>query len=111
MVKIANREARQYVRTQSPFKGNNLHGESMSVNGTFLYVVYSYGYWPLFVYVGPLGRWYENEERYSVTTSKHRSQSHPYGDTVMVSKQALCELVARGSEALPEIEALMKVSP
>lgn len=47
-----------------------------------LYVVYSYrDDWPLFVYDAPNETWYENEDRFSRTTSKHRSQCFPIGAT------------------------------
>lgn len=47
-----------------------------------LYVVYSYGpHWPLFIHDRNTQRWYENEDRYGRTTSKHRSQCHPHVPT------------------------------
>jgi len=40
------------------------------------------GGWPLYAYRD--GVWYENMERYSVTTSKHRRQARPAGvETVL----------------------------
>ena len=42
------------------------------------YVVFSYGgHWPLFVYDFNTDRWFENDDRYSNTTSKHRRYAHP----------------------------------
>jgi len=42
------------------------------------YVVFSYGgHWPLFIYDYGTQRWFENDDRYSKTTSKHRSKAHP----------------------------------
>ena len=55
-------------------------------------MVFSYGrHWPLFACID--GTWYENQERYGTTTSKHRSQLHPLEDTEMVGKNELLQLV------------------
>ena len=76
MVKTSNRNARASVQARNVFDASNTFGRIVGP----LYVVYSYGvHWPLFVYEG--GVWYENEDRYSVTTSKHRSQLHPLLET------------------------------
>lgn len=87
-MKTSNSKCREFVRTCTPFKGNNLYG--VEENNKF--VVYSYGrHFPLFAYVD--GQWYENSDRYSVTTSKHRSQSHPLCDTTKVSTTELKNLI------------------
>lgn len=97
--KIANRDAREYVKRRQPFKGNNLWGQLQGPR----YVVYSYVHdKPLFVYCDKSHRWYENGDRYSVTTSKHRSQTHPHpaDGTVVVSRENLVTLVKEGLSAL-----------
>lgn len=87
-MKTANFKARQHVQDRQPFTGNNTFGERVGD----AYAVYSYGYhWPLFVHVD--GKWYENEGRYSVTTSKHRSQLHPLCDTELVSVNDLKDMI------------------
>jgi hypothetical protein len=87
-MRVSNSNARTQVQARIPFKGNNTFGET--INGA--YVVFSYGHhWPLFAYVE--GTWYENRERYSVSTSKHRSQLHPLEDTEKVSLDELKELL------------------
>lgn len=81
MEKIANRNARHYVASRKEFKGNNLFGVKVGS----LYVVYSYGYhWPLFV-CSACGVWYENADKYLVSTSKHKSQANPLADTIPMS--------------------------
>ena len=86
-MKVSNSSARTFVQSRLPFKGNNTFGET--IDG--VYVVFSYGHhWPLFVYVD--GTWYENQERYSVSTSKHRSQLHPLTETEQVSSQEIRRL-------------------
>ena len=70
-MRIANTNAKDYVRKRLSFKGNNLFSELL-VNG---YVVYSYGYhYPLFVYVNKACQWYGNSDKRSITTSKHKTQ-------------------------------------
>lgn len=70
-MRIANKNASNYVRNRLPFTGNNLFSESIR-NG---YVVYSYDHhFPLFVYSQKTKKWYGNGEKYSVSTSKHRTQ-------------------------------------
>ena len=78
--KVANGKCREYVRNRKEFNGNNLYARMhyVSETGENLYVVYSYGdHYPLFIYHYATDTWFENEDRYSVTTSKHRSQAHP----------------------------------
>jgi hypothetical protein len=80
-MKTSNGQCRKFVQERKPFKGNNLFSEQ---DGS-LYVVYSYGHhWPLFV-CDRNGLWYENADKYSVSTSKHKSQSNPFADTIPMS--------------------------
>jgi hypothetical protein len=77
-MKISNRNARRYVQDCIPFKGNNLYGEKRGDK----FVVFSYGsHHPLFLYKD--GVWYENTEKRSVSTSRHRTQAHPHFTTVV----------------------------
>ena len=95
-MKTSNIKAREFVQKCEPFKGSNTFGESFGVNG---YAVYSYGYhWPLFVKLG--SQWYENTERYSMSTSKHRSQLHPHIDMLPSNTQMLKTLIAQNSQRL-----------
>lgn len=87
-MKVSNCNARDCVKKLLSFKGNNTFGEWKGET----YVVFSYGHhWPLFANVN--GVWYENEDRYSTTTSKHRSQLHPCEDTLKVSRDELVYMV------------------
>lgn len=84
MPKISNKTARGFVQTRAPFTGNNTFAEVR--NGIF--VVFSCGdHFPLFAFVN--GVWFENEDKYSPTTSKHRSQLHPLTETQKLSTKAL----------------------
>lgn len=74
-MRIANRDSKHFVARREIFKANNIFSENY--NDRF-YVVYSYGYhFPLWVYDRKELQWYGNSDRYSVTTSKHKSQSRP----------------------------------
>jgi hypothetical protein len=72
--KIANKHASKYVSEQRPFKGNNLEGRWI---GDDYYVVISYGWYPLYLYCAKSCEWYTHDERYSVSTSKQKSQARP----------------------------------
>jgi len=87
-MKVPNKKAREQVKSRISFKGNNTFGEWRGE----AYAVFSYGHhWPLFAHID--GQWYENDGRYSVSTSKHRSQLHPLTDTEKVSTEELLELI------------------
>ena len=74
-MKIANKDASEYINRCEPFKGSNTFAEKHTDN---LYVVYSYGYhFPMYVYDYSIREWYENSDKYSSTTSKHQSQCRP----------------------------------
>lgn len=91
--RINGRLARPYVQERKPFTNSNgqLFGR---YEAPLLYVVYSYGeHWPLFVHDG--FDWYENEERYSPTTTRHRSHAHPFRETIKVSRNALRAMIAQ----------------
>ena len=87
MLKTSNKNARNAVESKQEFRGANTFGEWSEIRSMDnanpdakqkVYAVYSYGYhFPLFVYRG--GQWYFNRDKYSVTTSKHRSQLVPLG--------------------------------
>ena len=72
-MKITNKQVREKVEDLKPFKANTMYACWMNT----AYVVFSYGtHWPLYIFYR--GNWYENEERYSVTTSRHRNLARPY---------------------------------
>ena len=101
MKKTSNKNASQYVYKQMEFKANNLSGEiihSTDINAkpprtNKLYVVKSYGYYPVFIYSYQTGNWYETEDRYSITTAKQMSQVRPTGAQVI--KHAFMEALIR----------------
>ena len=79
--KISNKNASDYVENKVEFQANNVFSERIIygiINKELCYVVYSYGYhFPM--YVCNAGVWYENTDKYSVSTSKQQTQARPYG--------------------------------
>lgn len=109
--KIANRAAREYVQSFKPFKASNMFAEWVvspymdPVDGKWnkrrIYVVYSYTkYWPLFVYDSAAEIWFENIEKFSVSTSKHRSQAHPLQPTITCEAEVMRNVITDGVNAV-----------
>ena len=87
-MKTANVRARDLVVNRIPFKGSNTHAEYN--NGA--YVVFSYDWYPVFVYKD--GQWFENEQGYSVSTKKQMSQMRPYNfDIIKTNKDKLWDII------------------
>ena len=77
-MKVANKNARQYVDELKVFEGSNTFAENKVQYDDKLYVVFSYGYhFPMYIYDYQAGMWIGNEDRYSMSTSKHQSQCRP----------------------------------
>jgi len=84
MPKISNAKAREFVQVRAPFVGSNTFAEVISG----IYVVFSYGYhFPLFACVN--GKWYENGDKYSPSTSKQKSQLHPLCETEVLDTNSI----------------------
>lgn len=90
-IRTSNTRARDVVTNKIPFKGSNTNGEYR--NGS--YVVFSYDWYPIFVFKD--GQWFENEEKYSVSTSKQTSQLRPahQRDIIYASKDKLWDIINR----------------
>jgi hypothetical protein len=88
-VRSANNRGRELVKNKIPFKGSNTHAEYVGK----VYVVYSYNWYPIFVFKD--GQWFENENRYSVSTAKQMSQLRPYnqGEIIKASKNKLSDII------------------
>lgn len=92
----------QDVANLRTFKDTNKYATTEA--GGRLYVVRSYGeHWPLFVHDKATGMWLDNEDKYGVTTSKHRSQCYPYGvpdtDIERASCRYMKEYIAKVCDA------------
>lgn len=105
---VNNTDMRQYVLNCQPFNGSpNKHSRNgFSLSGRLinhLYVVYSYGYWPLYVCDTrhPGGLWFVNAHKYSSTTSKHGAQAYPTGkDCMPLPTDELTALIDEARKAL-----------
>jgi hypothetical protein len=105
--RINGRTCRAWVTERTPFKNSNgqLYGQWEGLDGrdnaSARYVVYSYDqHWPLFVYDNDRALWFENSDRYSRTTSKHRMQAHPLCDTLKLDCQQMISLARNGYVAM-----------
>jgi hypothetical protein len=108
-MKIANRDAREMVQKEHPFEGSNLFAQYHSDETTMWYAVYSFGdHWPLFIKAE--GMWFENEDKTSRTTAKHRTQCHPHCPTVLLSAQWM-ERLAKGGYAAIAKERVLQGEP
>lgn len=106
-INTSNKKARALVQALQPFKGSNTFAEYNAPQGTTLthrFVVYSYGYhFPMFVAEwldGQAPQWYENTDRYSVSTSKHKSQLHPLTKTLHFTTEQLKRIANYGMAGL-----------
>ena len=71
----------EQVKKLQTFADTNKYAVNLA--GGQLYVVYSYGpHYPLLVHDREERRWYVNTDRFSVTTSKHKTQCIPHGCTL-----------------------------
>ncbi len=100
MIRTTNSKCRQYVESLQEFKANNLEGKYV---GNY-YVVFSYGWYPLFVRDRTSGLWYENSERKSVSTSKQLGQCRPFVNTGVVSKVVRIEKTTAELKAMYEVQ-------
>lgn len=89
-MKTTNAKSREFSQYKEEFEANNLKG----VNEGCLYVVYSYKWYPLFVFSYVTHKWYENKDKYSVSTSKQTGQCRPRAETVLMSHEELKDLIA-----------------
>jgi len=97
MKQVANSKCRSLVAARLPFKGSNLWGEY--IDGTGHYVVLSYGYhFPLYIYAQ--GMWFENEDGYSRSTTRHRSQARPTDKTILLGTRGMIALMNDGYQYL-----------
>lgn len=98
MPKINNSEAGYFAARREEFDCNGaLYGRWRNTVGGKVYVVYSYGeHHPLYVWEDTEGRWYENTNYASRTTSKHRRQARPCRYTTQVTGDIMKALTEFG---------------
>ena len=91
--RINGRKCRPFVQDRKAFQ--NSDGQLYAKWETpDLYVVYSYGdHWPLFMWAGRTDTWYQNADKFSPTTSRHRTYAHPYEDTELVGCYRMKQII------------------
>ena len=108
MRKTSNRNSAPFVKKQIPFKANNLSGDFE--NGSF--VVRSYKHYPIFICKN--GQWYENNNRYSMSTAKQMTQCSYYirENAIKKSTEELRSMINEGKEqnsSLKFMKAFLKL--
>ncbi len=74
--KTSNQTAYEFTSGKIPFKGSNLNGYwDNNTNGDKYYVVKSYDWYPIFLFIH--NQWFQVLDNYSSSTSKHISHSNP----------------------------------
>lgn len=76
--RVSNRDSRRFVQRQQSFRNSNDTLWGVRCEKSRMYVVYSYRTtWPLFIACQPIEGgewfWFENADKASVTTSRHRT--------------------------------------
>jgi len=100
-MKYANKDMRKAVEYMTEFENNNGTVYSIRYERAGLYVVYSYGdHWPLWVYDWNDSQWYENVDKYSVTTSRHASCTKPYDLTKSAQANGFISMTCNEINAL-----------
>lgn len=73
------------------FTGSNTFGRWTLTN---YYVVYSYGeHFPLYVWCPQTTNWYVNTDKYSTSTSRHKSQLSPLCHCIEMNTSELKSLI------------------
>ena len=94
MRKTSNVKCSELVNEKVEFKANNIFSEHIKEDK--LYIVYSYGHhFP--IYIKYKNTWYENSDKYSVTTSKHQSQARPNKPTKLLNTSEIQRLIYKTS--------------
>jgi len=96
-VRTSNRDSDYYVRNNEEFVGSNLIGALEHTQNGQIYVVLSYGWYPIHIFAQ--GEWFETREGYSNTTRKHISQSRPRAQDSIKLDQDLMEELRRTGDA------------
>lgn len=85
-----HRDARLCVQRTEHFNAHNLFSEDR--NG--YYIVFSYGrHYPLWVYDRKNRKWYGNSVRYSVSTSKQATLTHPQTEVEYKTTKELLSMI------------------
>ena len=109
--RVANTKCKPYVTERNPFRGSNLYGIYSLIDADHeVYTVYSFGdHYPMFIYTE--GMWFENEDSYSRTTSKQKSQARPMGiRPILLSTRWMQRLANNGYQSIAK-ERILTTEP
>lgn len=101
-MKIANKNAREYVEARKNFQGSNMFGKWLDIGGAReksfdLYAVFSYGsHFPMYVFDPNVG-WIGNKDKYSSSTTRQQSHTRPSNIHAWYSTDEIKEIVWYGS--------------
>lgn len=88
------RDLKTFQTRDRPGAGRHVQAEWRS---DCVYVVYSYGaHYPMFVYDKSIDRWYENKDKSSRTTERHKRRFGPGGIHSYLSTEDLKTIIAQG---------------
>tara|TARA_R100000808_G_scaffold23024_1_gene50580 strand:+ start:1365 stop:1658 length:294 start_codon:yes stop_codon:yes gene_type:complete len=94
MKRTSNNKCNELVNNKIEFKANNIFSEHIKKDK--LYIVYSYGFhFP--IYIKYKNTWFENSDKYSVSTSKHQSQARPNAKTKLLNTNQMKQLIYKTS--------------
>lgn len=101
--KISNYQASEYVALKRPFKGSNLSAGWKVAGNYLIYVVLSYGHYPIYIYRD--GLWFINSDHYSTSTAKHIRAATPRYDhsKIVMIEPDLMKDVYRGDLSNDEV--------
>jgi len=99
VTRVANKDCRIYVERCVVFQASNLDGRWHG-RLSKIYVVSSYGWYPLFVRATS-GNWYEVDDGYSMITKKQIRQARPCYETTVVTTAVLKEIIDTGCRTYP----------
>ena len=89
-IKTSNQNCSELGANLIEFKANNIFSDYIKYDK--LYVIYSYGYhFPM--YVKYKNTWYENSDKYSVSTSKQQTQTRQSYNTKLKTSQQLKDFI------------------
>ena len=97
MIRTSNIKCCELVNKKITFKANNIFSEHIKKDK--LYIVYSYGHhFPM--YIKYKNTWFENSDKYSITTSKQQSQARPNSKTKMLNTEKMKEIIYKKSRGV-----------
>lgn len=97
--KTSNSQSSKFVADKLPFKASNLEGSWFhSRDNEWVYIVESYGWFPIYVF--KYNTWFQIDDNYSSSTSKHLSHSNPFRhnsnigvDMLLVGKNEMNKII------------------